>query len=169
MTVPYINSTYLIDIIEKIKNMKITYKADYSLKIILHLARHYPNELVQIHSIAERQDIPKKFLEQLLLLLKKGGFIFSKRGPKGGYYLSRNPDEIFLGEVVRFVSGSVYPIECIDPEVNQFCDFKQKCVFSGIWKQVGDAISETIDRIDFASLVKKEDRLISQRVVDYQI
>jgi Rrf2 family protein len=149
--------------------MKISYKTDYALKIVLDLSRHYSETLVRIEELSKRQDIPRKFLEQLLLALKKGGFIQSKRGPKGGYYLAREPGKILLGEVVRFVSGSVYPISCIDPSENQECDFKSKCVFAGIWKKIGNEITNMVDSISFAHLVEKERKLLYQPVLDYQI
>ncbi len=149
--------------------MKISYKTDYSLKIILDLSRHFPANVVRIEELSKRQDIPRKFLEQLLLNLKKGGYIQSKRGPRGGYFLTRDPGEIFLGDVVRFISGPIYPIACIDPLENQSCDFKQKCVFAGIWKQVGQEISSVVDNISFANLLEKETQLVNETVLDYQI
>jgi Rrf2 family protein len=149
--------------------MKISYKDDYALKVILDLARHYPDKLVRIEALSQRQDIPRKFLEQILLVLKNGGFVQSKRGPKGGYYLARSPEKIFLGEVVRYISGSVFPIACIDPAVNQHCSFKPGCVFASIWQTVGNRISEVIDPISFASLVKEESRLRNRFIMDFQI
>ncbi len=59
----------------------------------------------------------------------------SKKGPKGGYFLTRDPSQIFLGDVVRFMGGSIYPISCIDPAVDQGCDFRAKCVFADIWEK----------------------------------
>ncbi|MCP4751419.1 MAG: Rrf2 family transcriptional regulator [Proteobacteria bacterium] len=150
--------------------MKISYKTDYCLKIILDLAKNYhPLRLVHLTELSSRQDIPRKFLEQLLLMLKKGGFIQSKKGPKGGYSLTRDPAQIRLGEVIRFVEGSFYPISCIDPAVEQGCDFEPKCVFAGIWKTVEKAVSGIVDPIDFADLVKKETRLLENVVIDFQI
>ncbi|NQU66140.1 MAG: Rrf2 family transcriptional regulator [SAR324 cluster bacterium] len=130
--------------------MKITYKTDYSLKIILDLTRYYPGELVHIADLSQRQDIPKKFLEQLLLELKKGGFVQSKKGPNGGYFLTRDPAQISLGEVVRFVNGPIFPISCIDPDVEQYCSFKAKCAFVGIWRKVERETSKIVDVVSFA-------------------
>jgi Rrf2 family protein len=149
--------------------MKISYKDDYALKVILHLSRRYPNEPVRIEELSKRQDIPKKFLEQILILLKNGGFVRSKRGPKGGYYLAKNPANISLGEVVRYVSGTVYPIACIDPAVNQHCDFKSRCVFVPIWQKVGDQISGIIDNISFADLAEQDSKLQNSTPLDFQI
>jgi len=81
--------------------MKITYRGDYALKAVLDLALHYGTEAITIHDIAQRIDAPVKFMEQILLDLKKGGFIESRRGKVGGYLLSRSPEKITVGEVVR--------------------------------------------------------------------
>jgi Rrf2 family cysteine metabolism transcriptional repressor len=149
--------------------MKISYKTDYSLKAILDLAEHYPDRLVHIDELSSRQDIPRKYLEQLLLSLKKGGFVQSKKGPKGGYSLSRAPDAIMLGDVIRFVEGTIYPISCVDPAVTQICDFKPKCVFSGIWRNIEQAVSGIVDGISFTDLIRKRARLLEQNAINYEI
>lgn len=149
--------------------MKISYRTDYSLKVILDLSNHYDRRLVHIDELSKRQDIPRKFLEQLLLSLKKGGFVQSKKGPNGGYSLTWHPEKIMLGDIIRFVEGTVYPISCIDPKAKQTCDFMSKCVFTGIWREVEEAISGIIDRISFADLLKKEARMLKQIVINYEI
>ncbi|MCP3891374.1 MAG: Rrf2 family transcriptional regulator [Desulfobulbaceae bacterium] len=148
--------------------MHISHKTDYSLKIILHLSGTYP-DTDQIKQIAESQDIPRKFLEQVLLLLKKGGFLLSKLGPKGGYFLARAPEEISVGEVVRFVEGPIHPISCIAEGLEESCSFASACVFRDIWVEVEDAISDIIDNITFKELLEKEIEKQNQRVIDYQI
>ncbi|MBB6481008.1 Rrf2 family transcriptional regulator [Spirochaeta isovalerica] len=149
--------------------MKITYKGDYSLKVILELACHYPDKLIHIEDIANRQDIPRKFLEQILLNLKRGGFLVSRKGARGGYALARPPREITLGEVVRYIEGSVYPISCIDCEAPSPCNELSTCIFAPVWRSVGDAISSIIDSVDFEKL--KEDYLLKKNgyIPDYQI
>lgn len=149
--------------------MKISYKTDYSLKVILDLSKHYDSRLVHIDELSKRQDIPKKFLEQLLLSLKKGGFVQSKKGPKGGYSLTCDPDKIVLGNIIRFVEGSIYPISCIDPAITQICDFMPRCVFTSIWRDVEEAVSSIIDRISFADLLKKEGRILKLIANNYEI
>lgn len=138
--------------------MKISYRGDYALKTILDLAFHY-GELVHIEEIAERQDIPLKFLEQILLTLKNGGFVRSKRGPGGGYILTRPPAEITIGEVIRFIEGPIEPIACVEPEYDG-CDFQDRCSFRDLFTQVGSAVSKIVDGITFEDMrqntVKKE-------------
>jgi Rrf2 family protein len=94
--------------------MKITFKGDYALKTVLDLALNHDAGLVTIVDISKRLDIPKKFLEQILLDLKKGGFVNSRRGKEGGYYLSKKPSEISVGDVIRFIDGPTEPIACVN-------------------------------------------------------
>ncbi|MFZ5800432.1 MAG: RrF2 family transcriptional regulator [Candidatus Omnitrophota bacterium] len=136
--------------------MKITYKGDYALKTILDLALHYNQEVVTIHDLAKRADIPIKFLEQVLLELKRGGFVSSKRGINGGYFLARKPAEIKLGEVVRFIDGPIEPIPCANRQATyKGCADIYKCSFREIWTAVTEAICGIIDNITFADLLKK--------------
>jgi len=133
--------------------MKITYKGDYALKAVLDLALHY-NDIVTIHDLAKRIDAPIKFLEQVLLDLKRGGFVESRRGKIGGYLLSRPPAKIKLGEVVRFIDGPLEPIGCIEKGYSN-CKDIYKCVFRQEWVRVGQAISGVVDKITFADLAKR--------------
>lgn len=149
--------------------MKISYKGDYALKIVLDLSMFYPNELVSIVDLSKRQDIPKKFLEQILLDLKKGGFLQSKKGPNGGYSLAKSPEEIKLGDIVRYIEGSVYPISCIEPDNPTSCKDKACCVFAPVWVEVGDAITSIIDGITFKELLKKYKDIKGKFILDFQI
>ncbi len=149
--------------------MKISYKCDYALKIILDLADYYPHQLVHRSEIAGRQDIPDKFLEQILRSLIQGGFVQSKKGPNGGYFLSRPPSEISMGAVIRFIEGSVYPISCVDPDASPTCDFVLRCVFCSIWKEIEVAITQIIDYTDFEQLRKKASGLREKEAITYYI
>lgn len=149
--------------------MKISYQTDYALKIILDLARNYQNRLVHISEISKRQDIPQKFLEQLLLKLKQGGFVQSKKGPKGGYSLSKEPSEILLGDIIRFMTGSLFPIACVDPRQNHVCDFKWRCVFTEYWEKIEQQISSVVDSVSFEELAEKESMKLQKYALDFQI
>ncbi len=134
--------------------MKITYRGDYALKAVLALSRRYSDEPVTIHEIAKDIDAPIKFLEQVLLDLKKGGFVESRRGKIGGYLLSRAPGKITLGEVVRFMDGPIEPIACVKEGYAQ-CGDLYKCVFRRVWQDVSRATSEIIDNITFEQLASQ--------------
>jgi len=137
--------------------MKISYKGDYALKTLLELAINYNKGVVSISELAERGDIPDKFLEQILLMLKKGGFVDSKRGINGGYFLSRPPEDITVGEVIRFIEGPIQPITCVGRENYEECRDFDSCVFRDIWAKVNTSILLVIDTITFAELAKKKE------------
>lgn len=133
--------------------MRITYKGDYALKAILDLAINY-GKVVTIHDLAKRAEIPLKFLEQVLLDLKRGGFVDSRRGKIGGYLLARPPKEIKIGEVIRFIDGPLEPIMCVEKQYSG-CNDVYKCVFRKIWQRVGKATSDIVDGINFEDLVNQ--------------
>ena len=135
--------------------MKITYKGDYALKTLLELALNYNKGVMSIEELAEKGDIPKKFLEQVLLSLKKAGFVDSKRGVDGGYFLARPPEAITIGEVVRFLEGPIEPISCAGKKDYPECKDFPYCVFKDIWSQVAIATSLVVDTVTFAELVRR--------------
>ena len=134
--------------------MKITYKGDYALKALLDLALHYDQGVSTINDVAKRIDAPVKFLEQVLLDLKKGGFVESKRGNVGGYQLAKDPADIILGQVIRYIDGPIEPIACVEKGYSN-CIELRKCVFKNIWFQVAQATSDIIDNVNFADLAGK--------------
>ncbi len=134
--------------------MRITYKGDYALKALLDLSLHYEHGVSTISDIAKRIDAPVKFLEQVLLDLKKGGFVESKRGNIGGYQLSKDPADITIGQVVRHIDGPIEPIACVENGYVNCIDLK-KCVFKNIWQRVAMATLDIIDNINFAELVSQ--------------
>ena len=136
--------------------MKITYKGDYALKALLQLAIHYDRgEVLSINEIAKGGDMPTKFLEQILLVLKRGGFVRAKRGINGGFCLAKPPKEITIGDVVRFIEGPIEPISCVGKECYKGCGDIASCIFRDVWQEVGTAISLVVDTITFEDLVIK--------------
>lgn len=134
--------------------MKITYKGDYALKTVLDLAVNYGSGVVTIHDLAKRLDIPIKFLEQVLLDLKRGGFVDSRRGKVGGYLLAKPPQAIRLGDIVRFIDGPIEPIACVEKKYSGCSDI-YKCLFRKIWQEVSLAESGIIDNITFEDLANR--------------
>ncbi len=146
--------------------MKLTFKGDYAVKAILNLSVHYGNSPVTIPDLAKRSDIPIKFLEQILLNLKRGGFVESRRGKVGGYLLAKHPSKITVGDVVRFIEGPLDPIECVQDGYKGCRDIK-KCVLREVWLKVGKAISHVLDNVTFEELAKKSKKFDAAYV--YQI
>src|SRR3989338_871361 len=150
--------------------MKITYKGDYSLKAMLSLALHYNKGVLSIHELAKKGDIPFKFLEQILLTLKKGGFVGSKRGINGGYLLARPPETITIGEIIRFIEGPIEPVECANKDSYEKCKDFPYCVFKDIWSNVYTATSLVVDTITFAELVRRVESMKTDNAeVSYHI
>lgn len=147
--------------------MRITYRGDYALKTILELAIHFGEEMAPtIPEIAKRLDIPNKFLEQILLDLKRGGFVDSRRGKIGGYFLAKSPEQIRLGDVIRFIDGPIEPVACVDKRYKGCRDIKS-CIFRDIWRQVAESTAKIIDNITFEDLVKKAKQ--GEEILSYSI
>jgi len=136
--------------------MKITYKGDYALKSLLQLALRYSEgDVLSINEIAKLGDMPVKFLEQILLTLRKGGFVKAKRGVQGGFSLAKHPKDITIGEVVRFIEGPIEPISCVCGDDYKGCKDISSCIFRGVWKEVSHAISVVVDTVTFEELVMR--------------
>lgn len=130
--------------------MRISAKGEYAIKAMLDLAFQYEKGLVPIQAIAERQDIPQRYLEQVLLLLKRAGFLRSKRGSAGGYQLLRPPGEITVGAVLRAIEGALERVEGTKRSRPSALDHSRD--LAELWGQVSAAVSEVIDRISFEDL-----------------
>jgi Rrf2 family protein len=146
--------------------MRISYKGDYALKAMLDLAVYYSVRLVSSHDMAKRIDAPIKFLEQVLLDLRKGGFIESKRGNVGGYLLSKAPDKITVGEVIRYIDGPIEPIACLKEKYSNCIDINS-CVFNKLWHKVHQATADIVDNVTFEGLVSEVNS--NSRVLAYSI
>jgi Rrf2 family protein len=151
--------------------MKISYKGDYALKAMLYLAHHYEKgRIVPITEIADENDIPRKFLEQIMQILKGSGFVDSKRGIAGGFFLRKAPEKILLGEIVRLIEGDIEPIPCAKNPPEICCNDLSICAFKEIWAKVALAVSDIIDHVTFADIMRRQQELKDvQRGYSYQI
>ena len=131
--------------------MRISAKGEYAIRAVLDLAVHYGQGLVPIQEIARRQGIPQRYLEQVLLLLKRAGLLESKRGSTGGYQLVRAPGEISVGAVLRAVEGRVTALEVAgQPGNSDDADSD----LGPLWREVGEAVAGVIDRTTFGELAE---------------
>jgi Rrf2 family transcriptional regulator, cysteine metabolism repressor len=135
--------------------VKISFRGDYALKALLDLALNYNSGVVRIQEIAKRQDIPLKYLEQILLALKGAGYVKSQRGAKGGYSLAKKPKDIKLGEIIRLMEGPVSPITCVSKSCYQKCSEEPRCVFRPIWDKIRILTQEVVDHTSFADMCRK--------------
>ncbi len=134
--------------------MKISTRGRYALRMMLDLAIHN-DEYVTIKSIAERQEISNKYLEQIITILSRAGFVKSIRGPQGGYKLTRPASQYTVGMILRLIEGRLVPVACMEDEPNQ-CSRCETCVTLDVWKQIEDAINSVVDHITLEDLVKKQ-------------
>ncbi len=135
--------------------MKISTRGRYALRLMLELALANPEEYVTIKSIAGRQEISEKYLEQIITVLSRAGFVKSTRGAQGGYRLARPAKDYTVGEILRQIEGSLVPVACMEDEPNQ-CPRSASCVTLDIWKQVNDAVSSVVDGITLADIAEKQ-------------
>ena len=149
--------------------MKITFKGDYALKIMLDLALEYEGPLVQMKEIARRQDIPKKFLEQIVVILKGAKYIRTVRGPRGGIALAMAPAKITLGEIIRVIEGPTAPIACVSVTSREKCDFENRCAFREVFGEITSLIDDKVDNITFADMAERTRALGGKHLSDYSI
>jgi Rrf2 family protein len=134
----------------------ISQKAKYALRALIALAKQPPGAPTFIGDIAERQKIPKKFLEQILLDLKHSGLVASRRGKAGGYGLLRPADTISFGEVLRTIDGPIAPLPCLSKIAYRRCeDCKEEasCEVRRVFAQVADATRGVLDRTTIADAI----------------
>ena len=135
--------------------MKITTKGRYGLRALIDLAQYSEIEPVSINSIATRQGISERYLEQLMTLLKKAGLIKSIRGAGGGYVLAKPVEEISVGDVLRALEGSLEPVECAAFSQGDSCEAAGGCVTKYVWKRINESINRTVDEISLKQLVEE--------------
>ncbi|MFC1496536.1 RrF2 family transcriptional regulator [Candidatus Margulisiibacteriota bacterium] len=150
--------------------MRITFKGDYALKAVLDLAIHYGSP-VSIEEISKRQDIPYKFLEQILLQLKKGGFVKSQRGRYGGYLLSRIPAKIQLANVIEYIEGPLEPITCVAKYSQTHCDYSKRCALHDIFNSIGKVIRDEVEKYTFEDIknMQLKKQMAKKAYMDYSI
>ena len=132
--------------------MKISTKGRYALRLMMDLAENNTGSPISLKDVAKRQDISDKYLEQIISILNKAGYVRSVRGAQGGYMLKMEPQNYTVGMILRQTEGSLAPVACIeDDEI--VCDRQQQCVTSIVYKKINDEISGVVDNITLQDLV----------------
>ncbi|MBW2590039.1 MAG: Rrf2 family transcriptional regulator [Deltaproteobacteria bacterium] len=133
--------------------MKLSTRSRYGTRMMLDLAQRYDEGPVQIGNVSKRENISVKYLEQLIIPLKKANFIKSIRGPKGGHMLAKPPEEITVGEIVRVLEGGINLSNCIEnPEV---CDRTSDCLTRGLWKEATKAMYEKLNSATLSKMINE--------------
>lgn len=138
--------------------MKISTKGRYALRVMLDLAVNNTGEFIPLKDVSLRQGITLKYLEQIIILLKKSGYLRSSRGNGGGYKLSKQPKDYTLGDILRTTEGSLAPIACLEDEEN-LCERKSICPTLEFWTGLDKVINEYVDSVTLQDLLDKQNSL----------
>jgi Rrf2 family protein len=144
--------------------MKISTKGRYALRLMLDLAVNNTGEYITIKSIAARQEISDKYLEQIISQLSKAGYVKSTRGAQGGYRLAMAPEEYTVGMILRLIEGNLTPVSCLDDSPNQ-CIRANQCATLMVWEKLDAAINNVVDNITLADLVDQHNNLLGNDYV----
>ncbi len=133
--------------------MKLSVKSEYAILALIDLAEREGGELQKIEETAQRKSIPKKYLEQILLILKRSGYVKSRRGPDGGYRLGRSADKINLAEIIRLMDGALAPVESVSVYFYEATPIEQNSRLVGVFREIRDFIAEKMENTMIADLL----------------
>ncbi len=141
--------------------MRLSLRGEYALRALIVLGLSAEADVVRIQTISERQNIPKRFLEQILNDLKSGGLVESRRGVSGGYRLKRAPEKITLAEVIRHIEGPLAPVSCVSERAYEPCSCpdESRCGIRSVMKEVRDAIVKILEDVTLAQVCERVRRL----------
>ncbi len=134
--------------------MTISTKGRYALRIMLDLGAHI-GETVKLRDIAARQEISEKYMEQIIAVLNKSGYVRSTRGAQGGYQLVKQPKEYTVGMILRLTEGSLAPVECLAENALP-CERSGRCATVEVYRRIYDAVNDVIDNITVQDLLEIE-------------
>jgi Rrf2 family protein len=134
--------------------MRISKKTDYALRALFTLVEHYGRGPIPIRELARRNDVPKRFLEQIVLDLKRQGWVDSLPGVRGGILLAKPPGKITMGEVVRHFDGIIAPIDCVSVSGYQRCSQESVCRFRRVFLDVRNYATQLMDSSTLESVAK---------------
>jgi Rrf2 family transcriptional regulator, cysteine metabolism repressor len=137
--------------------MKLSVRGEYALRALLVLSQNYGGEVVRTKTICEQQNIPKKFLEQILNDLRNMGVVESQRGAGGGYRLARPPETITLASVIRHITGALAPVSCVSDRFYERCTCpdETRCAIREVMKEVREAVVNIMERVTLADLCER--------------
>lgn len=133
--------------------MKISTKGRYALRLMLDLAVLGGDRPVSLRDIAKRQQISDKYLEQIISVLNKAGFVKSVRGAQGGYMLAKAPEDYTVGMILRLTEGTLAPVSCVEEE-GMSCERQACCATAKLWQKVNQAVSDVVDKVTLADLAE---------------
>lgn len=157
----YVFGTLIMQVLKReVRQMRVSTKGRYALRIMVDLAEHNTGEYIRLKDISERQGITLKYLEQIMPMLTRAGYVKSYRGNNGGYMLARKPEAYTAGDILRVTEGSLAPISCIEDTPN-LCERCEECTTLPFWEGMWKVI------LDYANSVKLTD--LARTEVEYYI
>ena len=136
--------------------MRISTKGRYALRVLVDLSEHDRGEYIPLKEIAARQDISEKYLESIIVVFSKNGYVIGHRGKGGGYKLAKPPETVRVGEVLRLVEGGLAPVACLE-EGAEPCERESFCKTLPMWKKFYDMTNRYFDGISVADLANRGD------------
>ena len=144
--------------------MKISTKGRYALRLMMDIAVHSNGELVALKDVARRQEISVKYLEQIVGLLSKAGFLRSSRGPQGGYRLSRRPEEYTLGDVLRATEATLASVACLEAGAES-CPRQGDCLTYPVWVGLDKVVNDYLDSITLQDILDRRQNAVGNDYV----
>lgn len=133
--------------------MKVSTRGEYALRALILLGQH-PNQVIPVADISAKTRVPINYLEQILLNLKKLGYVTSKRGIRGGYTLQLPPDQIVIGKVIRRLEGPLAPMGCVSVTAYEPCPLEEGCLLKPLWALVRDTVARLLDHTTLDDLLQ---------------
>ncbi len=146
--------------------MRISTKGRYALRMLVDLAEHRDNGFTALKDIAKRQNVSKKYLEQIVPVFNKSDILQTNRGFQGGYRLAVAPDKCTVGEVIRLTEGSLSPLACIDDDDEVRCDRCNDCATLYVWQGLKKVVTDYLDSITLQDIIdKKHESFVNDYVI----
>ena|SRR5258708_2215857 len=141
--------------------MKLSLKGEYALRALLVLGLNFDKPVLSIQAISQEQNIPKRFLEQILNDLKSAGIVQSRRGVAGGYRLAKPPQDITLAAVIRHIEGALAPVSCVSERFYEKCSCpdESRCAIRSVMKEVREAVVKIVEKVTVAELCERWGKL----------
>jgi Rrf2 family protein len=156
-----------------VSRVKLSQRGHYALRALIVLGLNYGDSVVRIQTISAAQNIPKRFLEQILNDLKTAGILESRRGITGGYRFHRPPTEVTLAEIIRLIEGPLAPVSCVSEKFYERCSCpdEEKCGIRSIMKEVREGIVKVLEKVTIAQLCDRVRALqgVHENPLDYII
>jgi len=149
--------------------MKLSTKGRYGLRAMLDMAQNEEEGPIASHTIAQRQELSERYLEQLLIPLKQAGLVKSLRGSQGGYILGRAAKDITVGDIIRVLEGPLAPVDCVNEVNPDDCKRADNCVTRLIWEKVRDSVSDILDSYSLEDLVNESHKMSKPVAINFDI